>query len=185
MTVTVDWANKIVSSDASITDIVVFHQSLRALETSVLGMLYLPIHQWRSLDLGGGASFNQIDFINGYQLKFPTAGNYTITGNLNATIVPATGVYVERKTSLAYTTTAVGATAPTPADIASAVWTQALEQGLTAEQILRVILAPLAGKASGIGTTTELYFGQDGVTPRVTANFDSSGNRVSMTVNGA
>jgi hypothetical protein len=122
MTITVDWAGRVVQSDASITDIVVFHQALRVLEASETGELYPTIHAWRSLDLGGGATFNQIDFVNGWQLKFPAAGNYSIIGNLNATIVPVAGVYVERKTSAAYVTTAVGASGPTPAaDVAAAV----------------------------------------------------------------
>jgi hypothetical protein len=69
----------------------------------------------------GGAFFYQCDFVNGWRLKFPNAGNYTISGNLNATIIPVTGVYVERKTSAAYVTTAVGGTGPTAADIAAAV----------------------------------------------------------------
>lgn len=121
MAITVDWAGKVVQSDASITDIVVFHQALRVLEASETGELYPTIHTWRALDLGGGATFNQIDFVNGWQLTFPVAGDYSIIGNLNATIVPVAGVYVERKTSAAYVTTAVGASGPTAADIAAAV----------------------------------------------------------------
>ena len=54
-------------------------------------------------------------------LKFPNAGNYAISGNLNATIVPVAGVYVERKTSAAYITTAVGGSGPSASDIAAAL----------------------------------------------------------------
>jgi hypothetical protein len=59
--------------------------------------------------------------INGWKLKFPNVGNYVINGNLNGTIVPVAGVYVERKTSAAYTTTSVGGSGPTAQDIANAV----------------------------------------------------------------
>jgi hypothetical protein len=62
-----------------------------------------------------------LDLINGWTLKFPNAGNYTIQGNLNGTIVPVAGVYVERKTSAAYATTAIGGSGPSAADIASAI----------------------------------------------------------------
>jgi hypothetical protein len=185
MTITVDWAGKVVQSDASITDIVVFHQALRVLEASETGELYPTIHAWRSLDLGGGATFNQIDFVNGWQLKFPAAGNYSIIGNLNATIVPVAGVYVERKTSAAYVTTAVGASGPTPADIALAVWQRATEGALTAEQMLRVMLAALAGRSEGVGTDVEQYLSHDGSKPRVTATFDPQGNRATVTTDGA
>ena len=78
-----------------------------------------------------------------------------------------------------------GGTGASAQEIADAVWQRVVESGLTAEQMLRIIMAPLAGKADGIGTTTERYFAQDGVTPRVTANFDAQSNRTSTTVNGA
>jgi hypothetical protein len=61
--------------------------------------------------------------------------------------------------------------------IASAVWATALESGLTAEQITRIMFAALAGKRAGIGTATETYYGQDGVTPRITLTpTDAHGN---------
>lgn len=121
MTITFDWSNKIVESSASITDVAAFHVQLREAEDDAIGMLHPVIHTWKALDLGAGAYFYQADFINGWQLKFPNAGNYTIIGNLNASIVPVAGVYVERKTSAAFATTAVGGSGPTAADIAAAV----------------------------------------------------------------
>jgi hypothetical protein len=59
--------------------------------------------------------------------------------------------------------------------MASAVWSHSVE-GLTAEEILRVMLAALAGKRQGLGTGTELYMAQDGVTPRITLAPDQYGN---------
>ena len=185
MSLTFDWTNRVVESSASILDLPAFHAALRDAEDDPQGMVYPVIHTWKALDLGGGALFAQADFINGWQIKFPTAGNYVIRGNLNATIIPVAGVYVERQTSAAYVTTAVGASGPTPTDIAAAVWQRALESSLTAEQILRVMLATLAGKTGGIGTATEQYLAQDGLLPRVSATFDTAGNRVSVAVNGA
>ena len=121
MALTFDWPNKVVQSSASILDLPAFHAALRDAEDDVIGMVYPVIHTWKALDLGSGALFVQADFINGWQLKFPAAGNYVIQGNLNAAIVPVAGVYVERKTSAAYATTAVGGSGPTAADIAAAV----------------------------------------------------------------
>lgn len=136
MALTFDWANLVVESSASITDLPAFHQSLRDAEDDAIGMIYPVIHTWKALDLGG-AYFYQADFINGWTLKFPTAGNYTITGNLNASIVPVAGVYVERKTSAAFVTTSVGGGGPTAESIADAVRTELtpelarIAQGLT------------------------------------------------------
>lgn len=120
MALTFDWANLVVESSASITDLPAFHVALREAEDDAIGMVFPVIHKWKALDLGG-AFFYQADFINGWQLKFPTPGNYAISGNLNAAIVSVAGVYVERKTSAAYVTTAIGGSGPTAADIAAQV----------------------------------------------------------------
>lgn len=140
MALTFDTANLIVESSASITDLPAFHVALRDWEDSAEAAVYPVTHTWKALDLGSGAYFYQADFINGWTLKFPTAGNYTISGNLNATIVPVSGVYVERKTSAAYVTTSVGGgggTCPTAAEIATEVAEYTYPSGLTLEQLVR------------------------------------------------
>lgn len=64
---------------------------------------------------------------------------------------------------------------PSAATNASAVWASAIET-LTAEEMMRIMLAALAGKRDGIGTATENYRGQDGVTARITLTPDANGN---------
>lgn len=120
MSLTVNWASKIIDSSASILDLPTFHANLRDLEDDVTGAIHQVTHTWKALDLGG-AFFYGLDLINGYTLRFPTPGNYSIVGNLGATIVPVAGVYVERKTSAAFATTAVGSGGASAADIAAAV----------------------------------------------------------------
>lgn len=184
MALTIDWSNLVVESSGSIADLVAFHAELRAAEDDPVGMIYPTIHSWRALDIGGGATFNQCDFLNGWRLKFPTPGNYTITGNLNAEIIPVAGVYVERKTSAAYSTTAIGGSGPTAAEIAAAVGQRTVEGALTLEGMLRVMLAALAGRSTGVGTDAEQYLSRDGTKARVAATFDSQGNRTSVAVDG-
>lgn len=122
MTLTVDWQNKIVDSSGSITDVVAIRAEIRALEESDEGILYPPIMTYKELSLSGGAVFPAIDFINGYQLRFPNPGNYTISGgNFNATIIPVSGVFIERSSSSSYAVTSVGGNGPTAQDIAVAV----------------------------------------------------------------
>jgi len=120
MTLTVNWATKVIDSSASITDLPAFHAELRTLEDDATGAIYPVTHSWKALDLGG-AFFYGLELLNGYQLRFPTPGNYTITGNLGGSVVPVAGVYVERKTSAAFATTAVGGSGPTVAEIVAAV----------------------------------------------------------------
>lgn len=63
----------------------------------------------------------------------------------------------------------------TRATVAADVWAKTLD-GLTAEEIMRLALAALAGKRSGIGTATETYYAPDGTTPRITLTPDALGN---------
>lgn len=118
MALTFDPSTLTIESTTSITDLPSFHAELRDWEDSVEGAIYPVTHTWKALDLGG-AYFYQCDCINGWKLKFPNPGSYTIIGNLNATITAVAGVYVERKTSAAYATTAIGGSGPTAAEIAA------------------------------------------------------------------
>ena len=120
MTISIDWPNKIIESDASILDLPAFHATLRDLEDDAAGAIHPVTHRWKALDLGGGAFFYQADLINGYALKFIGTGPFQISGNLKGSIID-TGVQVERTTSAAFSTTAVGGSGPSAESIAAAV----------------------------------------------------------------
>lgn len=122
MAITIDWEAKLVLSDASIPDVVAFKDTIRDFEDDATGMLHDPIITYKRLDLGGGSYFHGVDFVNGYQLKFPNAGNYTIVGNIGASIVPVAGVFVDRTKSAAFATVSgSGGGGPTAAEIAAAI----------------------------------------------------------------
>ena len=118
--ISIDWPNKIIESDSSILDLPAFHATLRDLEDDAAGAIHPVTHRWKALDLGGGAFFYQADLINGYALRFSGAGPFQISGNLKGSIVD-TGVQVERTTSAAFSTTAVGGSGPSAESIAAAV----------------------------------------------------------------
>ena len=118
--IAIDWPNKIIESDASILDLPAFHATLRDLEDDAAGAIHPVTHRWKALDLGGGAFFYQADLINGYALKFIGTGPFQISGNLKGSIID-TGVQVERTTSAAFSTTAVGGSGPSAESIAAAV----------------------------------------------------------------
>lgn len=174
MTITVDWTNKLVLSTASITDIVAFKNTIREFEDDDVGMLYDAIIAYKRVDLGGGSYFHDVPFINGYQLKFPNPGNYTIVGNLGATIVPVAGVFVDRTKSAAFATVAgSGASGPTASEIATAVrleLTPELTSLSSIESKVTVATAILKNKTvtnpvNGLMTV----YADDGVTPLFTA----------------
>ena len=125
MATTIDAPNKIIDLDASITDLVAFHDFLRDWEDSAEAIIYPVTHTWKRLELGGGAFIAQMDLTNGWQLRFAQAGDYQIIGNLNGGIIRAPGVFIERKTSAAYTTTVVGSggavVPPTTTEIANKI----------------------------------------------------------------
>ncbi len=63
-------------------------------------------------------------------------------------------------------------------------WSAIIEDGMTAEEVLRVIASVLAGKVSGAGTGTETFKGLDGTTDRVISTVDNDGNRSNVVVDG-
>lgn len=146
--ISIDWPNKIIESDSSILDLPAFHATLRDLEDDAAGAIHPVTHRWKALDLGGGAFFYQADLINGYALKFIGTGPFQISGNLKGSIID-TGVQVERTTSAAFSTTAVGGSGPSAESIAAA--TVAALQAV----FLRVDAAKMNG-ADIIGDGSEL-----------------------------
>ena len=58
----------------------------------------------------------------------------------------------------------------------SQIWSYAVE-GLTAEEILRLVAAALVGRRVGLGTENEVYYGLDGATARIQFSpSDAAGN---------
>ena len=64
-------------------------------------------------------------------------------------------------------------------------WTEVIESGLTAAEVMRILAAAMAGKVSGAGTGTETFKGLDGTTDRIVSTVDTNGNRTAVTVDGA
>lgn len=74
---------------------------------------------------------------------------------------------------------------PTTAQIVAAVMGYELEAGVTVEAALRIILAAVSGRTTGLGTDTERYLSVDGTLARITASFDGNANRTSVTLDGS
>jgi hypothetical protein len=84
--------------------------------------------------------------------------------------------YVPPQVEIITLVTGSGVTAQDKIDIASGVWSKVIET-LTAEEIMRVMLAAMAGKRQGLGTATEQYLDVTGTVPRITlSGFDANGN---------
>lgn len=64
---------------------------------------------------------------------------------------------------------------------ASNPWTEVIESGLTAAQVMRLISSVLCGKVSGGGSGVETFRDIDDTKDRIIATVDSSGNRTALT----
>ncbi len=60
-----------------------------------------------------------------------------------------------------------------------------IESTLTFRQIVKIMLAALAGKSSGGGTATIVFRDVADTKPRITATADANGNRSAVTLDGA
>lgn len=183
MALTADFNNLIIYSDASIADMVAFHDALRDIEASDDGLLYPIIHTYKEVQLGGGAIFPAVAFVNGWTLQFPV-GNWTVSGgNLNATINPVAGCYVKQTQSAAYAVSSAmgGTTGPTAEEVAAAtvsmLATRIVENGMTSDDLTRLMASVLLGKVAGAGTGTERFRDLTDTKDRVVSSSDSSGNR--------
>lgn len=62
-------------------------------------------------------------------------------------------------------------------------WTEVIESGLTASQVMRIIASAVAGTSQKTGSTI-VFKGLDGTTDRITGSFDVDGNRTGSIVDG-
>lgn len=189
-------AKRIILDSASVTATELYSRSADWLALSDNAKYGAVFRQVGGDDLGGGLSIPPYFFLQGAWRVRPMEANHdlTITGNLfvdggGVPVVRTVGTY---QVNVNYTVPVAaqgistsGGSAPTVEQISAAVWQRILENGMSAEAMQRVVLAALVGQTAGIGSTTEIYKAQDGATPRITANFDGSNNRTSVTLNGA
>ena len=63
------------------------------------------------------------------------------------------------------------------------MWAKVIESGFTAEEILKVMTAVLAGTVTGAGSGVEAFKGLDTTTDRVVSTVDADGNRSSVILN--
>jgi hypothetical protein len=130
-----------------------------------------------------------VDAIGAALVQFSNSATVRATGNLSGDITPFTELSPQSLSAAVWEALASAYNAPgtmgellnsagggaSPATIAAEVWSTPLET-LTAEEIMRVLLAALAGARSGLGSGTEEYLAQDGTTPRITFSPDAQGN---------
>jgi hypothetical protein len=193
MAISINWSTRVITvPQADLTlvsgtlyelDVDTFRLSLRDIEDGEEGAAFVPTHTHSTaVTLSGVTYARTVEIINGYTITFEDTGSpYTVrmTG-ANHNLADVTNYTSEVSlivgNSAGLIVAGSGVTAGDVSDIVEGVWGRAVET-LTAEEIMRILLAGIGGKRQGLGTATEEYMAQDGTTPRITlSGFDAEGN---------
>lgn len=158
------------------------YTAIKEAQASEEGIIYDPIGKGSGLnELSIGVKVGlTVELLGAWQLRF-TAGNYIarvaggnlIGGPSGDPIAYSAGVQTLLIQSAA--STVVDSTANDP-------WGQVIESGLTAAEVMRIILAVNAGRTSVAGSSIK-FKSQDGLTDRVSATMAGK-ERTTVTVEG-
>lgn len=59
-----------------------------------------------------------------------------------------------------------------------------VENGLSQDEVTRIMFSAIKGTTTGVGTTTETFASDDGAKTRITATYDANGNRLTVATDG-
>ncbi len=197
MTISIDWNTKIINvPQADLTplgganyrlDINTFRLALKDIEDSEEGITFLATHNHNQpVNVGGFTLARVVEIINGYTVTFQDVGSpyvvelYGANSNiLDVTNLNQVSVRAQNSAGLIEVSTSGG-----PSLTAGQVWAYVLENGVSAEEMMRVFLSVLAGKVSGAGTGVESFRSNADDKDRVVSVTDSNGNRTAVIVDG-
>lgn len=196
MSPSIHWGTKVITiPQADLTpvsgslyelDVDIFRLALKNIEDSEDGMPHLDTHRHNTtVTLSGVTYARTFEVINGYTVTFEDTGSpYTVRAvGANHNLADVTNFTSEVSLIVGNSAGLVsgGGGGATAADI----WQHAIENSLTAEQLMRILVAGISGKSAGVGTTQETYKSVDGTQDRITVDFDAQGNRDAVTLDGA
>lgn len=195
MTIGFDGATKLITLSAGTTTLNVRDLWSRWVDWQAISdnSKYLPAFDTvggNVVDAVAGTSIPIYCFMqNGWAIK-PQEASHTLNVTAGVLLVDGGGdPFVDPDGSFVvrinYSQPVQAITVNTASEVASGVWEHVVESTYTAEQIMRLMGAVLAGTVSGAGTGTETFKGLDTSTNRIVATVDSSGNRLSITTNGS
>lgn len=187
MTITINYATKIISvSQADLTsvggnvyelDADAFRNILKGLEDSEDGMAFpQTLRHSTESTLSGVTYARQLEIINGYTITFETTGSPYIVKVTGANHNLGDVTNFDGGMSMIIGNSA-GLTVP-PVE---GVWNHILEGSITAEELMRLMAAALAGKISGADTSTITIRDVSDTKDRIVATVDENGNRTAIT----
>lgn len=202
MAISINWGTKVITvpqADLALVsaglyslDVNVLRLALKDLEDNADGMTFDDTHKHNTeVTISGVTLARVFQIINGYTITFQDTGTpYTVRcvgANHNigdVKNVNQVSLIIGNAAGLIATVSGSGVTSQDKTDIIAGVWSHIVET-LSAQEMMRVMLAAMAGKRAGLGTATEQYMGRDGVTPRITLTPTDTAGNGTPTVNGA
>jgi hypothetical protein len=144
------------------------------------GMQMQTTHRHNTeVTLGGVTLARTIEIINGYTVTFEN-GMYAVqlagSNNNIADVTNVNSVSIRSNNSAGLTSEA------DPQDVASAVLNSIIENSLSMQESMRLMMATLLGKNSGVGTGIETFRDTGDSTNRVITTLDEDNNRVNVTL---
>ena len=199
-----DWDTKIITVDQSDLTLVTgtlyeldtdwLRLQLKALEDDEEGIVFPDTHRHNTEVTVAGVTYARVfEIINGYTVLFTPPSHYTVrlagsNNNIFAedVFVPTmVSVIGQNAAGLIVSVQGSGVTAQDKLDIAAEVWDSALDGAFTAEELVRLMSAVLAGKLSGAAGPTVTIRDLNDTKDRVVATVDSDGNRTDVTLDGS
>jgi hypothetical protein len=200
--ISIDWLAKVIHVPKMFLDLVSgvayeldtnkFRLALRDLEDDEAGMPFSPTHNHNTTVTLAGVQYARVlEILAPYTITFED-GQYSVNliGSNNnigdRANINQVSVRVNNSAGLQNVSTptnVVTGTALTAEQTAAAVWSNAIENSLTAEQILRILAAALAGTSEKTGSTI-VFKGLDGTTDRIIGSFDAENNRTGAVLDG-
>lgn len=190
MAITIDWPTGVISvPQADITfvsgtlyelDTDWFRLQLRSLEASEEGMPWATTHSHNTEVTVAGTTFaRQIEIVNGYSVQFTPDSQWTVrlVGSNNNIFDVENGILVQNQVQVIPSNSA----GLINGDISS----QIVEGTESVQGALRIILSALAGKVSGVTTTTERFRDTGDSKDRIVTTLDVNGNRTSVTIDSS
>lgn len=192
MAISIDWATKVIFVPKNYLtntgggvyelDVNQFRLDLKDLEDSEIGISYPTTHNHNTAVTLGGVTYARIvEMINGYTVTFEN-GSYAVRlVNANTNIEDVTNVNnVSVRSSNSAGLIEVN-TAGTGVDFSDLMDGQSVEPGFSLRETLRLILAAVAGPATGGNGPVTEFKDVNNTKTRISSTVDADGNRGPIT----
>lgn len=206
MAISIDYATKVITVPQADCTFVsgtfyrlptktVFKAQVDALLAATDGMPFLhPIDHNTEYTVAGITYAPKVEIVNGYSVEFTpdSAWSVELTESNNNLWDVENSILVQNQVQVIPTNSAGLQVVTSGSGLDAAQDTKltrihtmldVIEDGLDHQEVMKILLAAMAGLAEGADTAQMRFKAQDGTTNRITASHDGKGNRTAVTLN--